>query len=78
MEILTVQTQIGKLRPDMTINIERNGKKTLLAVELQRMFDGDKIRKYEESDFKKVLYVSDKKIISSKIEIINLNIKELP
>lgn len=78
VEILTVQTQIGKIRPDMTVNLERNGKKVLLAVEIQRMFDSEKIKKYEESDFKKVLYVSNRQITSSKIEIINLNIKELP
>jgi hypothetical protein len=78
VDILTVQTQIGNLRPDMTINLERNGKKVYMAVELQRMFDSEKIKKYEESEFKKLLYVSDKKITSNKIEVINLDIKELP
>jgi hypothetical protein len=62
----------------MTINLERNGNKVYLAVEIQRMFDSEKIKKYEDSEFKKLLYVSDKKLSSNKIEVINLNIKELP
>jgi hypothetical protein len=78
VDILTVQTQIGNIRPDMTCTIERNGKSVIMAVEIQRMFDSEKIKKYEESEFKKLLYVSDKKLVSNKIEVINLNKKELP
>lgn len=78
VDILTVQTQINNIRPDMTIELKRNGNKAILAVEIQRMFDSEKIRKYEESEFQKLLYVSDKKLKSNKIEVINLDIKELP
>ena len=57
----------------MTIELKRNGNRAILAVEIQRMFDSEKIRKYEESEFQKLLYVSDKKIKSNKIEVINLD-----
>lgn len=78
VDIMTVQTQIGNIRPDMTCKVERNRKTAIMAVEIQRMFDSEKIKKYEESEFKKLLYVSNKKLISNKIEVINLNIGDLP
>lgn len=77
VDILSIQTQVNGLRPDMTIQVKRGSKSVRMAVEIQRLFDNEKIRNYEESEFKKLLYVSDKSMSSSKIEIINLDINDL-
>lgn len=73
-----VQKQYGKIRPDMVLDLERE-KRVILAVEVE-LSNNDiqsKIKKYEESMFKKLLLVSSASRSSKEIDIINLNIKEL-
>jgi len=74
-----VQKQFGNLRPDLLMNIERNGKKGVLAVEVELSNNNvsKKIEKYEHSELRKLLLVSRSNFTSNKIDIIKLNLKEL-
>lgn len=75
---LEVQKQQGKIRPDMILDLERE-KRIMLPVEVE-LSNNDiqsKIKKYEESMFKKMLLVSSVSRSSNSIDIINLDIKEL-
>lgn len=73
-----VQKQHGNIRPDMLLDLERE-KRIVLPVEVE-LSNNDiqaKIKRYEESTFKKLLLVSTVSRCSKSIDIINLNVKEL-
>lgn len=76
-----VQKQYETIRPDLIVEIEKDGKKGTLAAEIE-LSNNDihkKIKQYEDQKiFNKLLLVSPTKRTSSKINIINLNLKELP
>lgn len=76
-----VQKHCGKVRPDLSADIERNGKRGLIAVEVE-LSNHDiykKIKQYEEQDvFKSLILMSNYCGSSELIKITNVNIKELP
>jgi len=76
-----IQKEYGNLRPDMLLDIEKNGKRGLLAVEVELSNNNiaRKIQKYEEcGKFKKLLLVSKADVSSKVIDVIKIDIKELP
>lgn len=76
-----VQKQYGKARPDLTADIERNGKRGLIAIEVE-LSNHDiykKIKQYEEQDlFKSLILVSNYIRSSELIKITNVKLTELP
>jgi len=75
-----VQKEYGNLRPDMLLEIEKNGKRGLLAVEVELSNNNvvRKIQKYEEyGKFKKLLLVSKADVSSKVIDIIKIDTKVL-
>jgi hypothetical protein len=75
------QKQYGKVRPDLTADIEKNGKRGIVAVEVE-LSNNDfnkKIKSYEEQEFfKSMILVSNYNRKSEHVKITNVNIKELP
>jgi hypothetical protein len=75
-----VEKPCGKIRPDLIVEIEQNGKSGIVAVEVERSNNDikKKIKKYEDAQmFKKLILVSKKKRESEKIDIINVDITSL-
>lgn len=76
-----IQKQYDKVRPDLTADIERSGKRGLVAVEVELSNNDvkNKIKSYEQQSlFKSLILVSGKDQQSNLIKITNINIKELP
>jgi hypothetical protein len=76
-----IQKQYNKVRPDLSADIEKNGKRGMVAIEVE-LSNNDikkKIKQYEEQDlFKSLILVSNYIRTSEIIKISNVNIKELP
>lgn len=75
-----VQKDYDKLIPDMVLQIEKDGKKGTLAVEVELSNNNiaRKIKKYEDNGrFKKLLIFSNSDVSSNRIDIISKSIKEL-
>lgn len=76
-----IQKQYDKLRPDLVADIERNGKRGIIAIEVE-LSNNDikkKIKAYEEQEFfKSLILVSNYERTSDIIKITNIKLKELP
>lgn len=76
-----VQKQYNKVRPDMAVDIEKNGKRRMVAIEVELSNNNikKKIKQYEEQNlFKSLILVSNYIRTSEIIKISNVNIKDLP
>jgi len=74
-----VQKKYDNVIPDMVCVLKQNDKIGTLAVEIELSNNNieRKIKQYESSEFKKILFVSKREIDSNKIEVINLDLKKI-
>lgn len=74
-----IQKQNGTIKPDLLLEIEKNGRKNILPVEIERSNNIENtIRKYENTEFKKILLFSKRPFKKeTSIEIIDIRLNEL-
>lgn len=74
-----VQKQFGNIRPDLLVDIRKEGKSGLLPVEIElNLYNLDhKVKLYENSGFEKLVLFSNQPKESQFLKIINRSIKEL-
>ncbi len=74
-----VQKEYGKVKPDLLLHIEKDSRANLLPVEIERSNNIENtIRKYEDTEFRKILLFSKRAFTKgTSIEIVNINLSQL-
>lgn len=74
-----IQKKYGKVKPDLLLHIEKDGKTNILPVEIERSNNIENtIRKYEDTEFRKILLFSKRPFNHNiGLEVVSINLKEL-
>jgi hypothetical protein len=77
---IDIQKKQGKVKPDLLLHIEKDGRTNILPVEIERSNNIiNTVKKYEDTEFKKLLLFCKRSFTKTThfIEVIDINLKEL-